>query len=238
MVVLRARTLRRHGGLLVAGALGALATVSVSLALASVEDSTPVPSGAYEAGTLAPLASTVDPADQAAFGILRRAVSAGDAVSAAQAQAASSDSFSGMFGANVALARRANGLGALGDAWVVPGDGSICLIAEGNVGAVDDALGGAACEADAGATVGQLEMVAASEGAPGTLLVVGVVPDGVASVSLTLADGTTQTLSVNDNVYMAEVQGGASPEVDFAGPDGAVSLPPIALPTAQAPPSP
>ena len=88
------------------------------------------------------------------------------------------------------------------------------------------------------AVAAELPEHAVGEGAPGTLMVVGVVPDGVASVSLTLADGTTQTLSVNDNVYMAEVQGGASPEVDFAGPDGAVSLPPIALPTAQAPPSP
>jgi hypothetical protein len=221
--------LRPGKSVLVAGCLGVVATLSTAAALASGGGSSPVTSAAFASGARAPLATSVEPADQSAFGILRRAVAPSDAVPASASATLGADGFAGMFGANLALAREVTGLGALGLAWVVPGDGSICLIDEGNVAGIDDAFGGSACEADAGATTGQLETVAFSANAPGTLLVAGVVPDGVTSVQLDLASGGADSVTVHDNVYMAEVQG-AAPAVEFTAPGGAVDLAPIAVP--------
>ncbi len=43
--------------------------------------------------------------------------------------------------------------------------------------------------------------------APGKVLIAGLVPDGIASVTVTLADGSAQALPVYENVYMQEITG-------------------------------
>jgi hypothetical protein len=53
--------------------------------------------------------------------------------------------------------------------------------------------------------------------------VFGIVPDGVSSVKLTLADGRTSELPVNDNLYSAAVPS-ATASITFTGPDGPVHI--------------
>src|SRR4051794_5644789 len=56
-------------------------------------------------------------------------------------------------------------------------------------------------------------------GTGGGVDIMGIVPDGVTAVTVTLADGGTATLPVNGNVYSANVPG-ATASVTFTAPDG------------------
>jgi hypothetical protein len=141
--------------------------------------------------TIAPEAST-------AFGILRRPVSAGDAI----AQSAEV-SFSGASGANPQLARRAAGLSGI-EGWVIPGRGSTCII----VNSLTHDLRGAACNPNASAAAGELRLEAFARDVPGITFVAGLVPDDVHSVLLKLTNGQSTTVQVHENLYAAEVHGG------------------------------
>ncbi len=46
---------------------------------------------------------------------------------------------------------------------------------------------------------------ASNPSAPNKVFLAGLVPDGVASVTANLVDGSTETLPVSENVYMQEV---------------------------------
>jgi len=165
--------------------------------------------------------SSVAPDQAAAIGLLARPLGPGDAMTDAMVASQSSGGLVSAYGINPALARRAGGL-ADGGAWVIPGNGAICFAAYGNAGGVADANGGESCDTASDAIAGHEAMIASSQRAPGWLLVAGLVPDGVQSVTLTFADGSDETLPVSDNVYLTELQASAVPQVSFATGDGEV----------------
>jgi hypothetical protein len=224
----RHRSIRRRSAAVLAGLLGASAAVS-GLALAvGGGPGAPVPPTQFAAGQRAALATTPSAAGLGTLGVLRRAQTTADAVPSGVTAGLTEGVFSGAFGANVALARRVGGLTA-GSAWVVPGDGSVCLIAA----SAGDPNGGATCASSAIVAAGGLEMEAGTHRAPGVVFVAGVAPDGVSQVTLHLSGGASQTLTVRDNVYMAEVHGAVA-ATTFAGaaplaPTGQIG--PAAAPT-------
>jgi hypothetical protein len=145
----------------------------------------PVSIGQYEAGRRAPLATVVPPAQAAAFAILRRPAGAADAVPPSLLPA----QLVGVYGADATLARRIGGSSAALAAWVVPGNGSLCLVADS----------GSVCGPDAALITHGLYMESGGAGTPGTQSVVGLVPDGVDAVTLTLADGSRRLVDVVAN---------------------------------------
>jgi hypothetical protein len=177
----------------------------------------------------APRAVVIDSAARSAFGILRRDVGPGDAVPAEDPV-----TFSGASGANLALARRASGFAGI-DAWVVPGTGSVCLLA----GTESGSLGGAACAPDPEAIAGELKLTGTSDTEPGAELVSGIVPDGITTVALRLESRLVVHAPVHENVYATIVNGtvadavleGDGKRIDL----GAINVPPgvKALPPAQ-----
>jgi len=182
-------------------------------------------------GPPVPVVTSVNPSDAAAIGLLRAPVTANDAVPAAVAAAANVDGITAAYGVNFALARQANGL-TDGQAWVVPGDGALCLVVRGDVPGVQDANGSDSCGTAPEAVDGHMATVALSARAPGWLLVAGVVPDGVSDVTMHLAGGARVEVAVHDNVYLEEIQSTTIPEVEFAGPTGSVvPIPASALPS-------
>lgn len=180
---------------------GVVAVVSCALAVAGVGlasglsgSSTPFQPPTSTSGALA---TAPDSASTAAFSIMRRARTSADEISSHAIGGLSSAS-----GANIALARRAHGF-TNGEAWVIPGIGNECLWAESTTAK----NGGAVCDGDSTATSGGLMLEAETPSAPGKVLIAGLVPDGIASVTVTLADGSAQALPVYENVYMQEITG-------------------------------
>jgi hypothetical protein len=165
------------------------------------------------------LASGADARDLAQFAILRRAPGEAD-----QIPPQSPVALSGSSGANLGLARRAQGFGAQ-RAWVVPGRGTLCLIAQWPA----RHGGGANCVPDASAAAGELVVVSGTTGARGFEFVAGLVPDGVSVVSVHLRGRGVTTAAVHEGVYMAAIAGSAA-AVTFTGPHGAVKIEGIGLP--------
>jgi len=201
---LRRRIALSAGGVLVILAL----VVGVALA-ASGPSSVPV---AVTNVPVAPTAS-VDSADLAAFGILRRAQAVTDQVPQKEAM-----TFAGPSGANLELARRVQGLNT-GSAWVFPGRGSVCLMANG----------AGSCIQDSAAAAGELIDLSGNAAEPGVELLSGMAPDGVSHVSVHLSSGATETLVVHDNVYTDSVHGTVT-SVTLDGPSGSTTV------TVQGPP--
>lgn len=195
------------------------ACVAMLIAGAAVAATTLAPSSTPpEPG--APRAIAPDASIMAAFGILRRAPTAGDAI-----PRRSLISFSGASGANPALARRASGFtGSQG--WVVPGRKQVCIVAE----SLSAHLGGGACTSDGDAIAGELLIEAMSAGADGKELVAGLVPDGISEVRIEASDGDS-TAPVHENMYIAEIAGSLS-AVTFDGAKGTVRVGPDAAPPA------
>src|SRR5690349_10246308 len=101
-------------------AIGVIAAIGVALAATS----SPPTEKQYEEGVRAEVASAPSAAQQQALGIVRRSQSASDAMPPElTARLTANERFTGMQGANVALARRAGG--APGAAWVIPGTGTV-----------------------------------------------------------------------------------------------------------------
>ncbi len=117
----------------------------------------------------------------------------------------------GRLGVNPALARHAKT--DAGDAWVIPGNGSICLD-----------VGGVCCNRTQAARAQGIVTWTSARDDNGSI-VHGLVPDGVEEVVLTATDGTTKTVSVKDNVY-GTVMEGVFTFLQFAGPNGTVELGP------------
>jgi hypothetical protein len=120
--------------------------------------------------------------------------------------------------------------------WVVPGSTEVCLIRLATrPGDVPDGVCGSVSAAEHG-------LALTSESATGAPVVVGLVPDGNASVGVTDADGTSQNVPVTNNVY--EITSGEPSMVSLREASGAsvtrhlaiVSPPPPSAPGRSAAP--
>jgi hypothetical protein len=200
-------------------AIGVMAAIGVALAATS-----PPTEKQYEEGVRAEVASAPSAAQQQALGIMRRSQTSSDAMPPElTAQLTANERFTGMQGANVALARRAGG--APGAAWVIPGTGIVCLAAFASPSATEGPgqLGVAGCQQEASAEDGTMYVESAGASAPGKAFVAGIVPDGVSAVTLDLASGSSVQAQVHENVYMDEVEGEAT-DLRFSGPSGPVTV--------------
>jgi hypothetical protein len=106
----------------------------------------------------------------------------------------------------------------VGNVWVVPGDGWICLDLAASASPASLDGGGMECNTEAAAEAGR--MVTWTSASANTLVVQGMVPDGVSEVTLTAADGTSLTVPVSDNLYGANLTGGELQSVRMGGPAG------------------
>ena len=121
-------------------------------------------------------------------------------------------------GPNVALSRSAQGFSGGDDAWLVPGNGMICFN-------YDDpgAGGGGSCGPDAFVNEGRMLLFGGYTAAHPLEAVGGVVPDGVTQVTLETTQGTTITVPVHENVYIATLSGMFA-SMTFQGPNGPVTV--------------
>jgi hypothetical protein len=165
------------------------------------------------------LASGSDAHDLAQFAILRRGQTEADRIPPQSPVA-----LSGASGANLGLARRAQGFGEQ-RAWIVPGRGTLCLIAQWPA----RRAGGANCVPNTAAAAGQLVVVSGTQSAPGFEFVAGLVPDGVNVVSIHLRGRGVTSAAVHEGVYMAAIAGSAA-ALTFTGPHGPVSIEGVGLP--------
>jgi hypothetical protein len=216
--------------------------------------------GTFNGGTISPQAwvngarvtpeAQMTPDQTKDLAILRRPRVAADAVAATQAQPLTHSPGFGSEGVNPDLSRRAQGFGT-GAAWVIPGnDGAICLIADNAQQLtmasepqtanspptrVPGASGFGSCAT--AAVINKSGWWAGTGGTsdtPGMLFTAGIVPDGVASVTVNLVGGTTIPLPVHDNVFMGEIhavessvvgqEAGSPLSVTYDGSDGPVTL--------------
>jgi hypothetical protein len=157
---------------------------------------TPPPSNTPP-GAGEPRAVLPDASAQTALGILQRPAASTDGIPPTDRVG-----FSGHSGANPDLARKANGLNG-SSAWVVPGRGSICLIADSTI----TTLTSAGCNPDSSALAGELMLQSTATELPGVDYVAGLVPDGVKQVALELTDKQTVIVPVHENVYAEEIHG-------------------------------
>jgi hypothetical protein len=148
------------------------------------------------------------------FAVMRRQLRAADAVPGSIPVALSQAS-----GASLALARRVPSEGGV-EAWVIPGRNTACILAV----QPEHGLGGAVCTSAAAAAAGELNVQAANSSLPGVELLAGVVPDGVGSVGVHLADGSAATLPVREDAYVSMVHGAVS-SIAAAGPSGPLTIP-------------
>jgi hypothetical protein len=185
---------------------------ATGIAVAASTGSTALSPSSYEAGAKAVLPTVASPQQVAALSVLGRPQTAADTVPIQDLP--SGPSFTGMVGANVNLARRAMTL-TTGEAWIVPGDGTVCLIT---------APGGTACQGNPSVREGRLYAIGYSDEEPGVESIAGIVPNGVSSVRLDLAGGISDALTVHENVYMQPKVNGRINTISFDGPSGPVSL--------------
>ena len=210
-----ARWLRRP--LVLAAVLVGASASAGGLALAGTFNATAENPQAWVDGQVVAPAQAIGPDQSADLAILRRPRVASDALSTQQISELT-DSPTAANGPNPALSRQAQGLTG-GQAWVIPGDGMICFECQ-----AAGTLGGGTCQPDASIADGQWPIETSSgQAALGVTAVAGLVPDGVAQVTLTLSNGTTQAVAVHENVYLATVHGGVS-SLTYTGPNGAVTL--------------
>jgi hypothetical protein len=181
---------KRHSRISVGVAFVALAAGSAGLADAAGILGTAQPTSP-NTNQIAPLAQAPDPTDLAMLGILRRPQQPGDALPMEPNR--TQDPIARSTGANPALAREVS-FGALGDAWVIPADGGVCLQSQG---------GG--CDTDVDGHPPYIQTLGGGINHPGVYNITGLVPDGVSSVDLHLANGTVDTVQVDQNVYMVNV---------------------------------
>lgn len=110
--------------------------------------------------------------------------------------------------------------------WVVPGSSEVCLV----IGAIGRrGVPGGTCAPVADAEAGLLLMTETDSGQP---LVLGLAPNGNASVKVTYADGTKASVPVSNNVY--EITSGKPSTVTLTAASGA----PITRSVAMSPPPP
>jgi hypothetical protein len=120
-----------------------------------------------------------------------------------------------MWGANLALSRRtAPGV------WIVPGDGYVCLA---SIPPGENAIGfGCATSGD----VARGLLAPSDVDADGNGILTGVLPDGVATVTLVNRDGATRSVPVERNTYRAAI-GADLEEVRFTDAQGGAHVLPM-----------
>ena len=96
------------------------------------------------------------------------------------------------------------GVGDIQGVWLVPGLNGICMVTSSALPGGGSGYGGG-CHPTAVATQGQLMGTAIS--ASGNDLVVGVAPDGNATATVTMNNGSVQTVPVHGNVYAVQAPG-------------------------------
>jgi len=182
----------------------------------------------------------VTSAQSAHLGILRRPRVASDALLPADAFSVTHTPMAAN-GVNPSLSRRVEGF-ASGAAWVIPGNGMVCLMASNaqglamvserlppgsamprRIARVPGANGAAGCATDSNASKGWSAGTGGTSESPGMIFTAGIVPDGVSSVTVRLASGGSLSLPVHENIYMAEIHGWPS-SVSFTGPTGIVTI--------------
>jgi hypothetical protein len=89
------------------------------------------------------------------------------------------------------------------DAWVVPGSALICIYH-----VMPEGLNGVTCNTPANAAAGRFTSINIAPG--GQQTVFGLVPDGAAAPTVTLADGTVQPAALTDNVFAYTAAAGTS----------------------------
>jgi hypothetical protein len=158
-----------------------------------------------------PLATTIDAQLVASFAIFDRDADADDripyAVSQALAHATTID------GANADLSRR-SASNEVGTLFVTAGNDSVCT------NLADENGAGGGCVPVALALTGKS---VTTEQLTDGVVVSGIVPDGVESVTVTLSDGTAQSAPVESNGYIVKVAG-APKTLDYVDADGAQSV--------------
>jgi hypothetical protein len=202
-------------------AFAAAAGVGVAIGAIGTSDPTPLPGPPVT--NPAPIAQAPSSRALAAFGILRRDPTGSDALSAAAATEMANSYPVKAHGMNLTLARRAST--DAGTVWIVPGNGSTCLVIDETPSATE--AGSASCMQDADATAGRLAMsIAVNASEPHRQFIAGLVPDGVDQAVAQLSDGSTRALVVRDNVYTAALVDATAASVSFTDADGAVVVHP------------
>jgi hypothetical protein len=105
--------------------------------------------------------------------------------------------------------------------WVVPGTTEVCLVV-GAIGA--RGVPGSTCGSIAQGEAGLALMTETDAGAP---IVLGLAPNGNASVEVTNADGAKKSITVTNNVY--EITGGRPSTVSLKDASGASTTQPVAM---------
>lgn len=195
--------MRIRRGVLIVSAIAVVIAGSATAVALSGSGSSPVPRGAApstvqatssDSGSASSSAaaqpSSVPAAVAARFGVLRRAATAQDTLTGPGASVVADQ------GGNVSLARRV--VGGASPHWLVPAsDGNVCAVAS---------TGATGCQTAASiASEGTIGSTECGPGVPADKMVVwGVVPDGVDTVTLTSKQGSTQ-VPVSDNGWTTTV---------------------------------
>ncbi len=79
------------------------------------------------------------------------------------------------------------------------------------------------CTMDSNAAKGSSAGTSGTHESPGVIFTAGMVPDGVAAVTVSVTGRGSLSLPVHENVYMAEIHGWPS-SVSFTGPTGPVTI--------------
>lgn len=175
-----------------------------------------------------PRITSISDAQSSAFAILRRPQVEGDALPEDRWPAYEGGGI-GRCGLNPGLARRART--ELGNVWVIPGSGYICLaLAESSSPSSLDG-GGVNCVAtEVAVSEGTVTWTSIRSGDQD--IVHGLVPDGVRELTLTAQNGVSKTVPVHDNVYGALLDGHFA-SYRFTGPRGTVTWPGSTKPRSQ-----
>lgn len=201
--------------LLGGGAVGALAMGGANGPRARASRS----SGLSALSRVRPMVTAIPENQATAFGILRRPQAKTDLLPRDQWRSFRVGII-GRYGLNPSLMRRART--NVGNVWVIPGNGMICLALAASPSANSVEVGGWECNTTSSATAGRTVTWTSSR-ASGQTIVQGLVPDGVNKVTLTTKNGTSKTVAVADNVYGAALDG-ALAFVRLGGPTGSLVL--------------
>ncbi len=157
-------------------------------------------------------AADTDAAILNAFSVLRKAASAGGAPLPSSVEAAASNEGSKASKIAPELTVEAK-VPEQYPVWVATQEGQLCLIKNG---VVEPGMASSSCGTYQEALEGTL--ISHSSTPSGTAVTVGLAPNGNTSVTATEANGTSRTLSVNENVY--EIVGKAPLTITLSNASG------------------
>ena len=183
----------------------AAATFAATAAIVGAQGD-PQPQNLSDVAAEQPAATGIDQAATADFAVFRRSQRVGEALDG-----------TGPFGANLALARRADT--AAGTLWIVPGRGVVCLRAE------DEAGSGWSCAAEAQAASGALMLAMRAPGDASGGRVFGLLPDGAAKPTLATADGDVPVPVGADGAFGMKAAAHATLSYDEGGAERTVEAP-------------